>query len=470
MIGEPHPLDLSIPEAAIRLREGRLTALRLAEAHLERIERRNARLFAFTALARDPVLAAAEEADRALAEGRDLGPLHGIPIAVKDLIDTADLRTAYGSRAFDGHVPQADAEVVRRLKANGAVMLGKVATYEFALVGPSRDASDPPAVNPWDSARITGGSSSGSAAAVAGGLARAAIGTDTGGSVRSPAGYCGVVGLKPTFGRVPERGVYPLSPSLDTVGPLAATVEEAALVFSAIADPAPPGWSPPPAEPRTIAYARDWFATDPQADPRIVAAMDDAASALSLAGYRIAEVSLPPYDLFEAAGALILHAEALDVHRALLAEKGELYGRPAFRSLVSGLCVGRRDLALARRAADALTQALEETVFRRFDAMLTVATLTTAPASALFDGEAAVWTPMRTIPFNVSGHPALALPAGFADGLPVGLQIAGRRFGEETICRIGQVFEANTDHATRRPPPPPLPEGYAAAMGEGSEG
>jgi aspartyl-tRNA(Asn)/glutamyl-tRNA(Gln) amidotransferase subunit A len=447
--------DLPIPEAAARLRDGSLTAVALTQAHLARVAARDPAIHAFVALDAEAALAAAAEADRALAEGRDLGPLHGIPIAVKDLLDIAGLPTACGSRLRADAAPAAaDAAVVARLRAAGAVILGKVATYEFALVGPSFDGPAPPAVNPWSPDHVTGGSSSGSAAAVAAGLVRASIGTDTGGSIRSPAAYCGVVGLKPTRGRVPTSGVFPLSPSLDHVGPLAASVAEAALTLDAIADP-----GPEPAAARLgrdlaglrIAYARDWFATDPALMPGVLEAVDAAVSQLSLLGARIAEVALLDYALFEAAGSVILDAEAFAQHRANLATHPSGYGRAAFAALLPGACLDASDVAEARRAAARLRQRLDAEVFAHHDALVTVTTLTTAPLVAPYREGLAGWTPMRTLPFDVTGHPALSVPAGFVGGLPVGLQVVGPAGAEALICQAGHAFELSTDHAAQRP-------------------
>jgi aspartyl-tRNA(Asn)/glutamyl-tRNA(Gln) amidotransferase subunit A len=449
------PADLTIAEAGARLRDGSLSAVALAEAHLARIDARDPGVHAFVAVDPDATLAAAAEADRELAEGRDRGPLHGIPVAIKDLIDVAGLPTGCGSRLRAGSAPAStDAAVVTRLRSAGAILIGKLATYEFALVGPTFDGPAPPAVNPWSPDHVTGGSSSGSAAAVAAGLVRTCLGTDTGGSIRSPAAYCGVVGLKPTQGRVPVAGVFPLSPALDHVGPISATVAEAALTLDAIADP-----SALAAASRLgrdiaglrIAYARDWFAGDPALMPGVLGAVDDAVSQLSLLGARIVEVALPDYPLCEAAGSVILEAEAFAQHRATLASDPAGYGRAAFASLLPGACLDAADLAEARRAAARLRRHLDAEVFARHDALVTATTLTTAPAIAPYREGLAGWTPMRTLPFNVTGHPALSVPAGFAAGLPVGLQVVGATGAEALICQIGHAFELSTDHAAQRP-------------------
>jgi aspartyl-tRNA(Asn)/glutamyl-tRNA(Gln) amidotransferase subunit A len=447
-----NPADLDILESGRRLRDGSLSALELTRAHLDRIADRDPTYHAFITVTEDRALQDAERADRELAEGQDRGPLHGIPIGLKDLIDTAGIRTTSGSRLFEHHVPATDAAVAARLRQAGSVLLGKLMTYEFALVGPSFDLPFPASRNPWSPDHITGGSSSGSAAAVAGGLLRTAIGTDTGGSIRSPACYCGVVGLKPTYERVSRDGVFPLSPSLDHVGPLSASVAEAAITLDAISAAGAASRLGEPLDGKRIAYARAWFATDPETDPAVIAALDDAASLLSLRGARIEEVQLPDYALFESAGALILQAEALDVHARTLASHPDRYGRLARQNLLTGLALADADIAAARAAAEELSRRLQA-ILAGFDALLTANTLTPALPFAAFDGVNSVWTHMRTFPFNLTRNPVLALPAGFNDGLPLGLQLVGKLGDEAGICAIGAALEAAADHSLRRPPP-----------------
>jgi aspartyl-tRNA(Asn)/glutamyl-tRNA(Gln) amidotransferase subunit A len=453
-----NPTDLTIAEAGARLRDGSLTSVALCEAHVERIRARDGALHAFVAVDAESALAEAARADQSFARGVDLGPLHGIPTGLKDLIDVRGATTANGSRVAAHGVAADDAAVVRRLRESGAVIVGKLATYEFALVGPSFDTPFPPVRNPWNLANITGGSSSGPAAAVAGGLLRTSIGTDSGGSIRSPAAYCGVVGLKPTFGLVSVEGVFPLSQSLDHVGPISASVAEAALTLDALVGGQDASWRPAasrlgqPIDGMRIGYARDGFAKDPLTHPGVLRAIDDAASQLSLLGARIEEITLPDYGLCEACGATILHFEALANHEELLRRYGGDYGRLAWLSLAAGLTLTPSDLARARRIASALRDEIDSGAFARCDALLTATTLTPAPPFSAFDGRKAVWTPMRTLPFNVTGHPALTMPAGFAEGLPVGAQIVGRAFDEALICQIADAFERATDFAaTPRP-------------------
>lgn len=447
--------SLTIADAGSRLRTGALTSVALTQAHLDRIAALDGTIGAFVAVTTETALAAAAQADAWFDAGIDNGPLQGIPVAIKDVIDCAGVPTTCGGRLRASHVPDADAAAVARLKRAGAVLLGKLATYEFGLVGPSFDGIAPPAVNPWSPAHVTGGSSSGPAAAVAAGMLRTAIGTDTGGSIRSPAGYCGVVGLKPTYGRVSRDGVFAVSPSLDHLGPLSATVAEAAVTLDALAEDARGDRAAAHlgrgATGLRISYARAWFASDAALMPEVLVAMDAAVSQLSLLGARIAEVDPPDPELMAAVGAVILHAEALEVHRRMLAEEGANYGRQAYQTLAAGVCLTKADLARARRAARSLCDAIDTGVLARHDALVTANTLATAPAFVDCPRDRPVWTAMRTLPFNVTGHPALALPIGFAFGLPMGMQIVGRAWDEAMICRIGAAFEAATDHSVQKP-------------------
>lgn len=436
--------DISISEAGRQLRDGRLSSVALTRAHLARITAMNTTLRAFFALLAERALADAERADAELAAGQDRGALHGIPVAIKDLIDVAGVPTTAGSKSRENAIPEGNAAIVQRLIDGGAVVIGKLATYEWGTVGPAFDTLFPPARNPWSLDHITGGSSSGCAAAVAGRLVRTSVGTDTGGSLRSPAAYCGVFGLKPTYGSVPKAGAIELAPSMDHVGAISAQVSDAALTLDVIAARS----GPDSAASRLgqdiaglrVGYARTWFAGDPQAMPEIVAAMDDAASQLSLLGAIVEQVDLPDYDLFEAAGAAILHAEAFRLHAVALRDHPEAYGRKSFQTLAAGAALTEDQYQAALGAGRALRSHIDA-VFDRVDAMITVCTLTTALPVAAF-GKSAVWTPMRTIGFNVTGHPVLALPIGLSsEGLPIGMQIVGRHFDEAMICQIGDAYE-----------------------------
>lgn len=440
--------EMSIAEAAAALREGNLTSVALTRAHLARIARHNPRIGAFVHLTADRALTAAAQADADFAQGIDHGPLQGIPFAVKDLIDLDGATVTFGAQRNADRTATTTALAVQRLLDAGAVPLGIVATYDLALVGPSQDGPYPPARNPWNIDHITGGSSSGSAAAVGAGLVRVALGTDTGGSIRSPAAYCSAVGLKPTFGAVPLDGVQPLSPSLDHLGPLARTVEDAALIFATLTG-SPTADLTGDLTGLRIGYARDW-ATGDETSPALLDCLDAAVATLSLIGGRVDLVTMPDVALMEAAGAIIIHAEALETHAADVTGTGGRTGRMAYQSLIAGAALTAEDIALAHATA-ARHKVQVDDVLATCDVIVTATTLTPAPPFSAFDAGRAVWTPMRTLPFNATGHPAMSVPMGFIDGLPVGLQIVGRHGAEATILQVGAAFEAATDHAVQRP-------------------
>lgn len=447
-------LDLSLFEQGKMLREGRVTSVALVDAYLRRIATRDQAYRAFYTIDREGALTAAKQADAALSEGVDLGLLHGIPVGIKDLIDVAGMATTANAPGRKTAAADADAVVVARLREAGAIVLGKLATYEWGTVGPDNRGAFPPARNPWSLEHITGGSSSGSAVAVAGGMLRTTLGTDTGGSLRGPAFYCGVVGLKPTYDLVPRAGALPMSTSMDHVGPMSASVAEAAATLDVIAD-FPPGVSALARLGQAIAglrigYARNWFARDSQTAAAVLSAMDGAISTLSQLGAIITEIELPDYFAIEVAAAAILHKESFDFHAENLRERPEDFGRRAFLSLAAGVAVSEAELGKARRAGT-LFRAEIDALLLKHDAIVTVGALTTALLAAPFEKEA-VWTPMRTIGFNVSGHPVLAMPVGFDRGLPIGMQVVGRHYDEATIVQIGDAFERATDHAAQRPP------------------
>lgn len=445
--------DLPIAEAGARLRDGSLTSLTLTETHLDRIRERDGTLHAFVTVTAERALEDAARADRELADGLDRGPLHGIPVALKDNIDTAGIPTTAGSRLRLDHVPRKDATVAARLVEGGAVLVGKLTTFEMATVGPDFATPFPPARNPWNFDHITGGSSSGCASAVAGGLVRTTIGSDTAGSVRGPASYCGVVGLKPTGGLVPTDGVLPLSPSLDTLGPISATVADAALTLDAISGASSAARLGEDIAGQRIGYARAWFADDPETEPAVLRAMDDAASALSLLGAKVEEIVLPDYAHFSGAASTILNFESYALHRADLETRSGDYGPMSRASLMKGAGITEGAVAAARAAGAALHEQVSVTL-APFAGLITVCTLRTAPPVSAFTEGRMMWTPMRSMGFNLTGHPVLALPIGFHEGLPIGMQIVGRSGDEAGICAIGQAFESATDISVHRPQVP----------------
>jgi aspartyl-tRNA(Asn)/glutamyl-tRNA(Gln) amidotransferase subunit A len=457
--------ELSIAEAGSLLRSGALTSTRLTEASLARIAELDPELNAFVLVTKERALADATRADRELADGMDRGPMHGIPYALKDIYNTAGVRTTCHSNLFVNQVPTEDSEVAARLTQGGGVLMGKVGTFEFAIGGPSFDLPFPPARNPWNSNHTTSGSSSGSGAAVAAGMVRMAMGSDTGGSIRGPAANCGTVGIKPTYGRVSRRGVFPLSYTLDHCGPLSWSVEDSALTLQVIAgyDPLDPASADVPVPDFTaglgqdlkglsIGYTRSFFINNPVSNPEIVAALDAAAETLAQQGAHVEEVEMPAYELFDACGRVILLAEAYAIHEQDLKTRPLAYGRYTYQRLVAGAVLSAADVVQAQRLRGELFRAVNDGLLGKHHALLAPTGLTPAAHMDDFGKDAGKWAGMLTIPFNVTGHPALALPIGFsANGLPLGAQIVGRAFDEPTVFRIGAAFEAAAGLINMRP-------------------
>jgi aspartyl-tRNA(Asn)/glutamyl-tRNA(Gln) amidotransferase subunit A len=457
--------ELSIAEAGRALRDGKLSSVALTEHALARIAAHDARLNAFVLVTQGRALADAERADRELRSGLDKGPLHGIPYALKDIYDTAGIRTTCHSRLRIDHVPADDSVVEARLKAGGAVLLGKLATHEFAFGGPSFDLPFPPARNPWNPDHFTGGSSSGSGAAVAAGFTRMAMGSDTGGSIRGPAFYCGVVGLKPTYGRVSRRGVFPLSYTLDHCGPLTWSVEDTALTLQVIAghDPQDPASADVPVGDLTqnlgqdlvglrIAYPRAFFAKSEGVTDEVIASLDAAAQQVAKLGASVEEITLPAFEIFNACGRLIITSEAYAIHEQDLLTRPLDYGRYTYMRMMLGATLSAADLVQALRLRRELTALINGEVLKTFDAMITANGLKPAPRFDEFDPDRPPKMSMQTMPFNVTGNPVLALPSGFTKtGLPLGMQIVGRAFDEALVLRIGAAYEAAAGWVHKRP-------------------
>ena len=440
-----NPADLDVAAAGAALRSGDLTSLDLTRACLDRIATRDPEIGAFVYLAADQALQAAAAADAELAAGEDRGALHGIPFAVKDVFDVAGWPVRFGSAHYRDRIAKGNADAVSRCIASGAIPLGIVATYELATVGPDQTSLYPQPRNPWNNDHVTGGSSSGSAAAVAAGMVRFALGSDTGGSARSPAAYCGVVGFKPTAERLSKDGLMPLAPSMDQVGIIAASATDAAAVFAAL-DGHEDAYIHATGN---IAYGRDWCIGGGD-EAVILPLMDDAASALSLTGAKIAMVQLPDYQRVEEAGSTILLSEQVVSHWTELENDPANVGRMAYSSLKSGVGITGENVRAAREIATKFTNSIDA-ILAAHDVIILPTTMTTAPAFSDFDSGEPVWTAMRTIPFNLSGHPALTVPAGFHQSLPLGMQIVGARGADALVLKIGAAFEAATDHGALRP-------------------
>jgi aspartyl-tRNA(Asn)/glutamyl-tRNA(Gln) amidotransferase subunit A len=464
-------LDLSgltIARAAKALRARELSPLELTESYLRRIERLNPRVNAYVTVTAERARADARRATEDFAAGRIRGPLHGIPIALKDLFETEGIRTTGGAKIHADHVPAQDCTVAKRLRDAGTILLGKLNTHEYAYGVTTNNPHFGPTRNPWNLAHIPGGSSGGSGAAIAAGLATATTGTDTGGSIRMPASVCGVVGLKPTYGRVSKAGVLPLSYLFDHAGPITRTVEDAALVLNAIAgyDPADATTVRTPVDDYTrelggglrglrIGVPRAYFFD--RLEDEVRAAVEQALAELRRLGADVRDVEIRGIE--EGFGAIfgLVLAEAQEIHAHSLRTRPADFGADV-RELLSPPAPDARSLMLGLRARDALSVSMR-TAFESVDLLVTPTTPIVAARigqeNIRYDGfdESVFGAMIRcTGPFNTTGLPALSLPCGFTRaGLPVGLQIVGRPFDEVTIVRAGHAYEQATEWHERVP-------------------
>lgn len=456
--------DHSIAEAGALLRSGAITSMALTEHALNRIKAIDPVIASFITVTAESALADAAAADAAFAKGVDKGPMQGIPHALKDIYATAGVRTTCHSKLMIDNVPEEDSVVAARFKAQGAVLLGKLATHEFALGGPSFDLPFPPARNPWNPDHIPGGSSSGSGAAVAAGLVRMAMGSDTGGSIRGPAGYCGTIGLKPTYGLVSRRGVFPLSYTLDHCGPLSWTVEDSAIAMEVIAgfDPLDPASADVPVpdfrskldkgvQGLRLGLPRHWFVKADGVSAETIRAIDDAAQTLAKLGAEIEEIELPDYELYNACGRVIMFSEAYAIHEKDFQTRPRDFGLYPYLRMSMGAFVSATDLTqamrLRRELAVAVNRKLEDC-----DALITASSLGPATPFADLDPDSPPNLSIQTMPFDVTGNPAMSIPTGFsASGLPLSMQIVGRAFDEPTVLGIGAAYEAATGLHLRRP-------------------
>ena len=445
---------LSIAEMGRALRDRSVTSEQLTNDALARIASKDGDLHAFVLLTKDRALADAHRADTELKASIDRGPFHGIPYALKDIYDTGGIRTTCHSKLRIDNIPAADSVVAAKFTEAGGVLLGKLGTHEFALGGPSFDLPFPPARNPWNVAHVTGGSSSGSATAIAARMVRMAMGSDTGGSIRGPAAWCGLAGIKPTYGRVSRRGVFPLSWTLDHCGPLSRSVEDSAITLGILAghDPADAASADVPVTNYLagldhgvaglrIGIPRAFFKGSPVAMPDVLAGIDRTADQLRAAGATVEDVSLPDYALFAAAGRVIMMAEAYAIHAADMRARLLDYATITANRFVLGAAITAADYINAMRARRELTNAVNAAL-SRYDVLLCASGLGTAPRfDAPVDAMSSA-SPMQTIPFNVTGHPAMSVPVGIAsDGLPIGVQIVGRPFDEAMVFRVSRAVE-----------------------------
>lgn len=431
----------------------RVSPVDLVQHQLDRIARLDPEVNAFVTLDSAGALAAAEKATQEIADGDERGPLHGIPVAIKDIIDVAAMPTTCHSRLLRDNRAAGDAAVVARLRAAGAIVMGKLATWEFAYGGPSLDLPFPPARNPWNLARQPGGSSSGSGAALAAGFVPLALGTDTGGSVRHPAAACGIVGLKPTLGSLPLDGVFPLAWSLDTVGPMARSVADVALLQSVLSDQTEiahigeAGLSG-----LRIGYIRHFHDQDMIADSDVGTGLDAAALCLQQLGAKVRDVTLPALGQFSAATRIILHCEAWTIHRDWLRTRPEDYGRITRQRLATGAFLSAEAYLRAGQARAWLT-AQVDAAFAEFDLLLCANALDPAgPVAPTADGKPVNIRQART-PFSLTGNPAISLMTGISrDGLPLSLQLVAKRYQERLLLQAAAAYENATGHHQMRPP------------------
>ncbi|MDE2854414.1 MAG: amidase [Chloroflexota bacterium] len=463
-------IDLSISEAAAAIRRGETSSVALTQATLARIKETEATLQAYAAVPAELALAAAERADGELAAGHDRGPLHGIPIAVKDNCYSKGIRTEVGSKVYAGFVPDYDATVVEKLYAAGAVVIGKTVCHEFSCGG-----SDPPTRSPWDLSRFPGGSSIGSGVALAARSAFGAIGTDTGGSVRIPASINNLVGMKATYGRVSAYGVVPLAWSLDHVGPMTRAVLDNALMLRAIAGHDPKDANSARAAVPDFAAGIDGGLSGarigidrgyffyPGVVDSVRAAAEGVIEALAALGADIIEVNLPELALTRETLSTIRMVESASYHRRQIQEKGHLYSPGTRATLEIGQVVLATAYVAALRVRERFRAAMKA-LFKRenLDALISPTIPVPAPLRAdvwqprddMEDGE----TPTdgfvhHVYPANLSGQPAISAPAGFSpDGLPIGYSLIGRPFDEATLYRIAYAYERTQNWHERQPP------------------
>src|SRR6266404_2672910 len=458
------PDFLTIAEAARLIERKELSPIELVESRLDRIARLDGRLNSFIRVLAEEARAEARAAEAEIAADRYRGPLHGIPIGLKDIYETAGVATTGHSKVMQDHVPRADAFSLARLRDAGAIVMGKLATHEFAFGGPSFDLPWPPARNPWDLSRFTGGSSSGTGAAVAAGLVLGGTGSDTGGSIRGPAAFCGLAGIKPTYGLISRVGILPLAFSLDHAGPLAWNAEDCAILLQAMAahDPADPGSANPPIPDYRAALAGDvkglriglirhFYERDNEANAATRAAIASAAQTLESLGCTVRELTLSPLPDWAACGMAIMQCEAYAIHEAKLRTRFTDYGE-IFRDrmALAGLVTGADYVQALRRRRELIGEL--DRAMADLDVVLTAAAPSEAPPIDSVPKFAILERPSLTIAFNVTGSPVMSVCCGYTEsGLPLSFQLVGKRSADATVLRLAHAYEQATPWRGRRP-------------------
>ena len=445
--------NISMAEAVRMLLVGSIKPTELVETCLAQIEAHDSKLNAYITVCADEAREAAVKADQDIEQGLPRGLLHGIPVALKDIYDTAGILTTCHSKLFKTRVPDNDCDAWERMAADGAILLGKTGTHEFATGGPSFDLPWPPPRNPWNTEHIPAGSSSGSGAAVAAGMAYLAMGSDTGGSIRGPAGVNGLSGLKPSYGRLSRRGIFPLSWTQDHAGPLARTTEDCALAMQVLSgydpkDPASVNTPVPdymniikqPIKGMRIGWCKNWY--EGEVDSSVEKSLSDAAATLKDLGAEIVSLELPPLAEFHACGRIIILSESFAIHRQWLAKEPEVYGEFFRLRTRLGAFISADQYVDALRWRRLLATSMIKEM-SEIDALLTAnqngpaETFKDSPQDYHFFGK-----PSLTMPANISGQPALTIRGGFAEsGLPVGIQLIGQPFADADLLRLGHQFE-----------------------------
>jgi aspartyl-tRNA(Asn)/glutamyl-tRNA(Gln) amidotransferase subunit A len=455
--------DLPLAELARLIAARTLSPVELTDALIRRVEDHDGQTHAFLTRTFDLARRQAVQAEAEIAAGKYRGALHGIPFGLKDIYDTRGILTSGHSRVFIDRIPREDATATRKLYEAGAILLGKLATHEMAHAGPSFDLPWPPARNPWHLERFTGGSSTGSGAAVAAGMVPVALGSDTGGSIRGPASHCGVVGLMPTFGLVSRAGVITNSYTFDHCGPLARTVEDCALVLQALAGHDPndagcvarsiPSYREALGEDLKglrIGVLRYHWEEDIPASADVRRAMDAALDVLRRLGAELGECRVRPLASYFDVKIIIAESEIFSVHQKNLVARPKDFGADFRSRVLPSVLFTAHDYVQATREHRRMMTEIQP-LHARFDAFVT-AGLGEAPRLADYRSVSFWEKPSLLTAWNVTGQPVLAVPNGFgANGLPLGMQILGRPFGESTILRIGHAYERATDWHTRRP-------------------
>jgi aspartyl-tRNA(Asn)/glutamyl-tRNA(Gln) amidotransferase subunit A len=455
---------LTIAEAARLIEQKRLSPVELTTALIRRTEALDPQLDAYLLLTADRALDQARQAEREIMAGGYRGPMHGIPFALKDIYSTAGIRTTGHSRICLDTVPSVDATTVRKLYEAGAVLTGKLATYEFAHGGPSFDLPWPPARNPWNREHFTGGSSSGSGAAVAAGFVPAALGSDTGGSIRGPAALCGIVGLKPTYGLVSRCGVYANSFSFDHAGPMTWTVEDCAIVLQAIAghdanDPA--SATRPVPDYRAglngdikglrVGVVRHLHEDDCAVTPEVNTALEEAFAVLRSLGATLGEVRLRPAQDYYDVKVTIAESELLAVHEQALRTRPGDFGEDFLGRVLPAVLISGRDYVQAQRERRRMLTEMSP-VYANYDVLVTATAGVPAPRLGAWRTIEFWKRASLTTPFNVTGGPALAQCIGFSrSGLPLSMQVVGRPFDDATVLRVAHAYDNATSWRAKRP-------------------